>query len=184
MMLINDCLMFDDENIFKKFEKDEGGKYYNIRLQEEITKRQIYSKSRSANKLGKTKKDKIISKSYVNHMGNGNGNINSIKYEVLFNKVISENSIFLPDGFYPLILEWLKYKSEKKQQYKETGLKTFINKLIKDTGSNLEMAKKGFEYSMSKNYDGLFFEKETNNIKVTTTQKPKPIINTPASWIK
>lgn len=70
-----------DEDIFKKFTKDEDGKYFNERLETEIVKRRNYSESRSNNKKGKVKsinKSKIISKSYDNHMGNGNGigNIN------------------------------------------------------------------------------------------------------------
>jgi hypothetical protein len=70
-----------DEDIFKKFIKDESGKYFNERLESEIIKRRNYSESRSNNKKGKTKQinnTKIISKSYDNHMGNGNGigNIN------------------------------------------------------------------------------------------------------------
>jgi uncharacterized protein YdaU (DUF1376 family) len=71
------CKKYDEE-IFKKFVKDEEGKYYNIRLEEEIIKRYNYSKSRSENKLGKTKKTKIISKSHDKHMGNGNEDENTV----------------------------------------------------------------------------------------------------------
>lgn len=61
-----------DEDIFKKFIKDDNGKYYNERLEIEINKRIKYSASRSNNKKGK-------GKSYDLHMGNGNGNENGIK---------------------------------------------------------------------------------------------------------
>ena len=42
-----------DKDIFEKFVKDEDGKYYNIRLEKEITKRREYSKSRSDNRKNK-----------------------------------------------------------------------------------------------------------------------------------
>lgn len=60
-----------DKDIWAKFEQDEDGLYYNLRLEEEIIKRRNYTVSRSINKKGKKK---IISKSYDSHMGNGNGN--------------------------------------------------------------------------------------------------------------
>lgn len=67
-----------DSPVIKKFEKDIDGTYYNVRMREEADKRKRYSESRSNNKKGKTKtdKNKIISKSYDNHMGNENENEN------------------------------------------------------------------------------------------------------------
>lgn len=66
-----------DDRIWSKFIKDGDGKYYNERLELEINRRKAYIESRSKNKKGKTKTDKlkrkIIRKSYENHMGNGNG---------------------------------------------------------------------------------------------------------------
>lgn len=157
-----------DENIFKKFSKDEQGKYYNERLEAEILKRQNYSKSRSDNKLGKTKKNKIISKSYDKHMGNENGNE---IYNVLLKKVIAENEILLPEGFESLILEWLKYKSEKKQSYKETGLKAFIKTFLKDANSDEKIGRAMLDNSMSKNYDGLFALKQSIQIPIQKEEK-------------
>jgi len=77
-----------DEDIWKKFTKDDDGKFYNERLEIEITKRKNYSESRSNNKKGKIKKTKKISKSYDKHMGNGNedGNIDDLE--------LQENGIF------------------------------------------------------------------------------------------
>jgi len=67
----------NDELIWSKFSKLKDGKYHNIRLHEEIIKRQAYSKSRSDNRLGKKKKKKhmnIICKTYDKHMENENEN--------------------------------------------------------------------------------------------------------------
>ena len=73
-----------------------------------------------------------------------------------------ENELTLPDGFYDLILEWLKYKSEKKQSYKPTGLKNMIESFIEESASDLTEARKMMKYSMSKNYAGLFKQKKIN----------------------
>src|SRR5215217_4359701 len=58
-----------DKDVMAKFKKDSQGLWYNERLETEINKRKNYVDSRSKNKSGKTK-EKIISKSYDNHMEN------------------------------------------------------------------------------------------------------------------
>jgi hypothetical protein len=62
-----------DEDVFTKFQKDEQGKFYNIRLEEEVDKRKAYSESRRNNRK---KKEDInnTSLSYVQHMENENEN--------------------------------------------------------------------------------------------------------------
>ena len=62
-----------DEDVFTKFQKDEQGKFYNIRLEEEVDKRKAYSESRRNNRK---KKEDInnTSLSYVEHMENENEN--------------------------------------------------------------------------------------------------------------
>ena len=70
-----------DEDIFSKFEKDENGLYYNVRLQQEIEKRKAYSESRRQNRIKKDMNN--ISNTYDKHMENENENVivnrNSIK---------------------------------------------------------------------------------------------------------
>jgi hypothetical protein len=62
-----------DEDVFNKFQKDEQGKFYNIRLEEEVDKRKAYSESRRNNR--KKKEDmNNTSSSYVQHMENENEN--------------------------------------------------------------------------------------------------------------
>lgn len=62
-----------DEDVFTKFQKDEQGKFYNIRLEEEVDKRKAYSESRRNNR--KKKEDmNDTSLSYVEHMENENEN--------------------------------------------------------------------------------------------------------------
>ena len=70
------CLTYD-EDVFEKFEKDENGLFYNVRLDEEIYKRKAYSESRRNNRKKKEVKEKdmlIISETYVQHMENENEN--------------------------------------------------------------------------------------------------------------
>ena len=69
----------DTQEILRKFEKDEDGFFYNLRLETEINKRKVFSKSRSDNRLGKIKPKKKTSKSYVNHMENENKDVNRNK---------------------------------------------------------------------------------------------------------
>ena len=67
-----------DEDVFTKFQKDEQGKFYNIRLEEEVDKRKAYSESRRNNR--KKKEDmNNTSLSYVEHMENENENENLIE---------------------------------------------------------------------------------------------------------
>ena len=67
-----------DEDVFTKFQKDEQGKFYNIRLEEEVDKRKAYSESRRNNR--KKKEDmNNTSLSYVQHMENENENENLIE---------------------------------------------------------------------------------------------------------
>ena len=103
-----------------------------------------------------------------------------VLYKELLLRVISENSICLPDGFDLLILEWLKYKSEKRQSYKETGLKTFVNKFLKDSEKSVKIGREMLDHSMSKNYDGLFREKSNSKQE---QPKQQVILHTPSEWL-
>jgi len=96
-------------------------------------------------------------------------------YKELLAKVISENKITLPNGFKELILEWLKYKSERGQAYKETGLKTLINSLLHKTGSDLAIAREMINKSMSNNWSGIFINSSNGNNRANTEVHPKRV---------
>lgn len=67
-----------DEDIFSKFQKDSEGKFFNVRLEQEVDKRKSYSESRRNNRM--KKEDVInISDTYVQHMENENEIENTIK---------------------------------------------------------------------------------------------------------
>ena len=92
------------------------------------------------------------------------------KYKQLLSNVLEKNEMVLPKGYLQIILKWLRYKSEKGQNYKETGLKTFIKKFLQDTNNNADTARKMIDQSISNNWAGLFAIKETT----TTQNKFKP----------
>lgn len=59
---------------------------------------------------------------------------------------------------------WLSYKKEKKQSYKETGLKTLFNSIqknIEDYGE--EYVIDGIENSMANNWQGIYYANKTTN---------------------
>ena len=95
-----------DKDIFEKFEKDEDGKYYNIRLEKEITKRKDYAKSRSQNRKNKLTYENICF-SYVKHMENENENINNINILEYINNNKLNNII-------ELLLEYFNYRKSIK----------------------------------------------------------------------
>lgn len=85
------CKSYDND-IMLKMKKDSDGKWYNERLENEIEKRKNYIASRSKNKAGKTS-EKIISKSYDNHMVNENRNVNVIEDKwIEWGKLIVQNN--------------------------------------------------------------------------------------------
>lgn len=66
------------------------------------------------------------------------------------------------------IVGWLLYKKERKQTYKERGLETLLNKLLKDYEQFGEsVICNGIENSMTNNWSGIFYDKnakpQTNN---------------------
>ena len=95
-----------DKDIFEKFTKDDDGKYYNIRLESEITKRKDYSKSRANNRKNKINYENICF-SYVKHMENENENINNINILEYINNNKLNNII-------ELLLEYFNYRKSIK----------------------------------------------------------------------
>ncbi len=86
------CKSYDNE-VLEKFEKDEEGNYYNLRLENEINKRKSYSESRSNNRKGKVKKDKPKRKktsiTYDIHMEDRNKDINKTELDKKFDEFLS-----------------------------------------------------------------------------------------------
>lgn len=149
-----------DKDIFEKFKKDDDGKYYNIRLEKEITKRKDYSKSRSDNRKNKINFENICF-SYVKHMENENENIN-INNTSYITSYIENNKL---NNIINLLIEYLNYrKSIRLPNTKEVigELIEFLKPYDKDEQEKIikEAIKKGWKdfYPLSKPED-------KNNIK-------------------
>lgn len=56
----------------------------------------------------------------------------------------------------PIVERWLRYKREKGQSYKPTGFSSFVNKLMKLSGGNVNLATQIIEESISNNWAGIF----------------------------
>ena len=113
-------------------------------------------------------KDKVKDKDKGEYEGD-----RSEPYKKMFNSVSKELNI--PEDFTEIILTWLKYKSEKGQSYKPTGLKTFIKKLISDTHGNSSLAEIWIDHSMSNNYSGVFPPKEKKHSTIPPTPSRIPL---------
>ena len=113
-----------DKDIFEKFVKDEDGKYYNIRLEKEITKRREYSKSRSDNRKNKINFENICF-SYVKHMENENENININDINIL-KEYINNNKL---DNIIKLLIEYLEYRRSIRLSVNNTVIEELLESL-------------------------------------------------------
>ena len=109
-----------DKDIFEKFQKDNDGKYYNIRLESEIAKRKEYSKSRSDNRKNKLTYENICF-SYVKHMENENENININNINIL--EYINNNKL---NNIIELLLEYFNYRKSIKLSNSQNVIEELI----------------------------------------------------------
>ena len=156
-----------DSEVMEKFAKDLEGKYYNKRLEIEVEKRKSFSKSRSDNRLGKTKKDlKKKSKSYVNHMGNGNEDGNGIEKED--KNRVKELKIVFPFNTEKFKIAWNAWKQYKKDQHKfifkgEHSEQVALKELSEKSGHIETIAINIIQQSIANGWKGLFELKNNNN---------------------
>lgn len=130
--------------IFTKLKTDEKGLYYNERLDYEIEKRRAYSESRRRNR-------KNISKTYVEHMGN------EIVIENVNEYIIKNN---YSNDLKNIIISWLDYKVERKENYKEKGFKSLLTQIKNNVDKySEEQVIKVINECMASNYKGIIFEK-------------------------
>ena len=153
-----------DEDILKKFQKDENGNYFNVRLADEIQKRSRFSESRSNNRKGKIKEEvKNISSSYVepyvHHMENENENedVNENRTKNIKNP-FSENFLQF----------WSEWKEYKRKQHKFTfklksSEQASLNNLFKLSNGSEMSAKSIIDQSIANGWKGFFELKNKQN---------------------
>ena len=144
-----------DKDIWDKFDKDDVGKFYNVRLEKEILKRKAYSESRSNNRKDKIKKVKKTSKTYVKHMENENEDVNST--------VLTDMD--------KVFFKWKEYRSSIKKPIHKASMEAAKNKLIKLSGNNPVLAKEIVDDSIANGYQGLF-ELKKKFVEEVSTARP------------
>ena len=106
----------------------------------------------------------------IENQGQLNTNNKLLNNKILNNKLLNNNitsaieKFSFSDALKEKILEWLSYKKDKKQTYKERGLNTLL-KWISKTSSEKgdEAVISAIEYSMRCNYSGIFEPKENTS---------------------
>lgn len=78
----------------------------------------------------------------------------------------------------PVVERWLRYKRERGQSYKTTGFSSFVNKLMKLSGGNVNLATQIVEESISNNWSGIF------SLKNNATRMPVGFVQTDNSQNK
>jgi uncharacterized protein YdaU (DUF1376 family) len=147
------CKTYDDD-IMKKFCKDDEGNFFNQRLEDEIQKRRGYSLSRSNNRKAKKTEDiKNICQSYDSHMEDENENENEIR-----NKTIKVNFLNFSDDFKKKWAEWKEYKKiQHKFTYKlKASEQSAIKKLYDIARGNEQTAVKIIDQSIANGWKGFF----------------------------
>lgn len=179
--MMNICSTYD-EDVYKKFEKDEAGLFYNKRLEIEMGKRKAYSESRRNNRL----KGKNICKTYDAHMVNENEdeNIDSIiktipiVEEAKPKKAKSEKSEINMEPFHDTHLndnwkQWVEFRKEIKEPLTaiaSTRQINFLNKYHPDIAIEI------IDRSIQNNWKGLFEPKEGGVVK-TFRQQSKAMVD-------
>lgn len=137
-----------NDSIYRFFIKDNDGKYYNKRFEDECIKRKKFVESRRSNRSKKT---------YVKHMENENVNEN-------INVYVNENNY--SNSLKESILAWLEYKVQRNENYQEQGFKSLLTQIknrIDKFGE--EKVIDVIELSMSSNYKGIIWDKIQNDVQ-------------------
>ena len=79
---------------------------------------------------------------------------------------------FVEPSFQPVMAEWLAYKSERGQTYRQQGLKACYSKLRELSNEDPDIARKIIRQSMANNWAGLFPLKTTNDYGRSTKNQP------------
>ena len=79
---------------------------------------------------------------------------------------------FVEPSLQPVMAEWLAYKSERGQTYRQQGLKACYSKLRELSNGDPDIARKIIRQSMANNWAGLFPLKTTNDYGRSTKNQP------------
>lgn len=106
--------------------------------------------------------------------------INIINKEKQKENIKRNDSLEIPDyvapSFVSVMADWMRYKSERGESYKPTGLRAAYTELIKLSGNDPAKAREIILKAMSNNYKGFNFQKD-NNHGTENRQSPQDNIN-------
>ena len=103
------------------------------------------------------------------------GNLEDIKEELI--KYGFSNNLAIST------VDWLLYKKERKQTYKERGLETLLNKLLRDCeqfGENIVCS--GTENSLTNNWSGIFYDKNAKPQSNSQNENPYEVKQVNGVW--
>jgi len=153
--MINICKSYDSP-VFKKFVKDSGGLFFNKKMEEVSTKRQMYLESRQKNRTNKHKDN--ISKTYVPtyekhmsiHMENENENENEYKNKEEYEgkKEKEPDEILTPKDaeiLFDEVIEFFPDDIKPKTQHKKSEWISTLDKLIRIDKHSPEIIKQVIE---------------------------------------
>lgn len=72
------------------------------------------------------------------------------------------NTSFVEPSLQPIVADWLAYKSERGQTYRQRGFEVLYKKLVSLSNGNPAVAREIVEQSMANNWAGIFEIKQTN----------------------
>lgn len=81
---------------------------------------------------------------------------------------------FVEPSFQPIMADWLAYKSERGQTYRQKGVESCYSHLKTLSDNNPDVARKIVEQSIANNYAGLFPLKTITNVRSTANHPPSP----------
>lgn len=85
------------------------------------------------------------------------------------------DTMFVRNDFIPVVNEWLQYKKERGQTYKQKGFDAFYSTLMDLSQGDPDKARRIIQQSMANNWAGIFALKNTNSDgKITANQPPTP----------
>lgn len=170
-----DRLIMYDSIIKYMFEDEEpelknllNGIWINLKMPLDTNKKNINNGLKGGAPIGNqnASKEKQPKNNPKTTQGTTQKQANNISY---FLFLISNNKykyIYINNNIYNIIIEWLKYKQERKEIYKETGLQSLLTQIEKniDIYGEDEIINLINE-CMANNYKGIIFDKLKKKIK-------------------
>jgi len=148
------------DKIKDKFQTDENGLYYNVRLELEQMKRKTYTDSRFKNKLGKNQysenqnKDGHMTSHMIGHMEDENEDVNIIKNTNKSSRFNFKDELLKIGISKQITNDWLVVRKNKKASNTETAFNALKEEIQKSGLTPNECIKTAVE----KSWSGFYYE--------------------------